>query len=98
MNVSTDYILAYRQMVRVVISPVQGSPGRIPLHVFLAFYVLIVLNTELHWFWQSGYVIDGSENDGSSAELRRESGLIVSEALQVEHCRAVGHWQRYVYV
>ena len=46
-------------------------------------FVLIVLGTELYWFWQSGHVINGSESDGSSTELRCESSLLASETLQL---------------
>ena len=51
--------------------------------MLLTFCVLIVLGTELYWFWQSGHVIDGSESDGSSAELRCELSLLASETLRL---------------
>ena len=52
--------------------------------MLLTFCVLIVLGTELYWFWQSGHVIDDSESDGSLTELRCESSLLVSETLHLE--------------
>ena len=52
--------------------------------MLLTFCVLIVLGTELYWFWQSGHVIDGSEGDGSSTELRCKSSLLASETLHLE--------------
>ena len=49
----------------------------------LTLCVLTVLSSELYWFWQSGHVIDGSESDGSSTELRCELSLLVSETLHL---------------
>ena len=53
--------------------------------MLLTFCVLIVLGTKLYWFWQCGHVIDGSESDRSSTELRCESSLLASETLQLNY-------------